>query len=159
MKLKHQDIIVIDKMIKDKNKAIDAENIEARYKSPEEKEFTLGACVGLLSLWKPINGEYHSGLPPEISCIIGDKLSREDAKNIALTCKKANTTGTENRNNYIKESGKSYVVKKQYKSLSNTYGSRTAALAFQFLRENSFEHIDEPIKADTSIRPPKNRRI
>jgi len=108
MRITRQDIEHVNNRIKATNKDIDKENNKKKYNSPEEKQFTLGACVGLFSLWKPLSGDQRAGLPPEISCIIGDELSREDARNIALTCKKANTTGKANRDAFIEEHGKSY---------------------------------------------------
>lgn len=115
MLLTFQDIQRCNQSVTTENKKIDKENNNRRYNSSEEKQFTLGACVGFFSLWKPSIEPRQIGLPPEISCMIGEKLSRDDARNIALTCKKANTAGKENRELYIEEHGKTYEEKSHQK--------------------------------------------
>lgn len=103
------------------NKLTYKKNCIARYKSPEEKQFTLAAAAGLLLMWRPyvlqdnlqMQAEQSAekitvGLPAEIGQLVGNYLTRKEAVNVVKTCDAANKSACLARKEYIEKHGKSY---------------------------------------------------
>jgi len=91
-------------------------NNQLRYESREEKEFTLAATAGFLSMWQPIPANSpvtnkpltNVTLPNEIGYLVGSYLERKDGSVIAQTCRSANESGKVARADYLKKRPKSY---------------------------------------------------